>query len=285
MYYNLSLLFTYFLIYAMIGWTCEVVYCSLLKKKFVNRGFLNGPYCPIYGVGAVIIVIFLAPYINYPAGIFLVGIVTTSSLEYVTSWGMEKAFHAKWWDYSNDKFNINGRVCLKNSLLFGVMSLALMYLVHPFVQTLIQRLPDFWLEFIATFAFVLFIGDVVESTRETLVLNKKLGSVFEATTELKDALKEKGINTAHELTSKIMELKDGKLSTAKDSALNAVEYLTSRMKETKKFNSYAHRRILNAFPNMTHRKHPESLEVYKAFLIEDKTKKTSDEVPRITDEE
>ncbi|HEY5557096.1 putative ABC transporter permease [Acetobacterium sp.] len=273
MYYNFSLLFTYFLLYAIIGWTCEVAYCSIPEKKFVNRGFLNGPYCPIYGVGAIIIVIFLGPYVHNPVEVFLIGLITTSVLEYITSWGMEKTFHAKWWDYSKAKFNINGRVCLKNSILFGVMSLVLMYFLHPFLQGLIADISQFFLVILATIAAVLFTADVVESTRETLDFNKKLGTVYEATTELKNILKEKGINTAHDLKVKVKDLKsetlsgaNEKLSDAKDSAHNVLANLTSRILENKKFNRYTHRRILNAFPHMTHRKHPDSLEVYKVLL-------------------
>ena len=270
MYYNFSLLFTYFLLYAIIGWSCEVVYCSIPEKKFINRGFLNGPYCPIYGVGAMIIVFLLGPYIHNPVEVFLIGMITTSVLEYITSWGMEKTFHAKWWDYSTYKFNINGRICLKNSVLFGVMSLVLMYLLHPFLQGLIQNISQFLLGIIATAAAVLFTADVVESTRETLDFNKKLGTIYEATAELKNTLKEKGINTAHDLKIKVKDLKSETLSGAKDSAHTVVVNLTNRILENKKFNRYTHRRILNAFPHMTHRKHPDSLEVYKVVLEEDK---------------
>jgi len=268
MYYNISLLFTYFILYALIGWLCEVAYCSIPEKKFVNRGFLNGPYCPIYGVGALIIVFFLGPYIHNPVKVFLIGMVTTSILEYITSWGMEKTFHAKWWDYSSHKFNINGRVCLKNSILFGVMSLALMYVLHPFLQGLIESFSQFWLGVIATVSTVVFVSDVAESTRETLNFNKKLEAVYEATTELKNTLKEKGVNTAHELITKVKNLKNGKLADAKDSAHNVIANLTNRILENKRFNRYTHRRILNAFPHMAHRVHPDSLEVYKALMEE-----------------
>jgi len=203
--------------------------------------------------------------------------ITTSVLEYITSWGMEKTFHAKWWDYSTYKFNINGRICLKNSVLFGVMSLVLMYLLHPFLQGLIQNISQFLLGIIATAAAVLFTADVVESTRETLDFNKKLGTIYEATTEFKNVLKEKGINTAHDLKVKVKDLKietlsgaNEKLSDAKDSAYSVIANLTSRILVNKRFNRYTHRRILNAFPHMAHRKHPDSLEVYKVLLEEDK---------------
>ncbi len=274
MYYNLSLLFVYFFLYAIIGWMCEVVYCSIPEKKFINRGFLNGPYCPIYGVGALIIIMFLMPYVSDPILVFFIGIILTSTLEYVTSWGMEKLFHAKWWDYSDHKFNINGRVCLLNSFLFGLLCVILMYVVHPIVNDLVNSFSAFWIQVIATIAAVFFVSDLVESTRETVSFNKKLGSVYEATTELKDHLKEKGITTAHEVTAKVRDLKDGTLTEAKDSAHQLIVSLTNRISENKVINRYSHRRIMNAFPKMAHQHHQTSLEIYKAFMEKNKSKHT-----------
>ena len=274
MYYTLSLLFIYFFLYAIIGWMCEVVYCSIPEKKFINRGFLNGPYCPIYGVGALIIITFLMPYVSDPILVFFIGVILTSTLEYITSWGMEKLFHAKWWDYSDHKFNINGRVCLLNSLLFGLLCVVLMYVVHPFVNDIVDSFSAFWIQLIATIAAVFFLSDLVESTRETVSFNKKLGSVYEATTELKDNLKEKGINTAHEVTAKVRDLKDEKLADARDSAHHLIVSLTDRINETKKINRYSHRRIMNAFPKMSHQHHQSSLEIYKAYMEKNKSKKT-----------
>lgn len=273
MYYTLSLLFIYFFIYAIIGWVCEVIYCSIPEKKFINRGFLNGPYCPIYGVGALIIITFLMPYTSDPILVFFIGVILTSTLEYATSWGMEKLFHAKWWDYSEHKFNINGRICLLNSFLFGLMCLALMYVVHPVVDDFVKIFSYFWIQVIGTVAAVFFLSDVVESTRETVDFNKKLGSVYEATTELKDNLKEKGLTTAHEIATKVLDLKDGKFADAKDSAQNIIVSLTNRINETKKINRYSHRRIMNAFPKMAHQYHQSSLEIYKAYLEKNKAKK------------
>lgn len=266
MFYAISLLFIYFFLYAVIGWVCEVVYCSIPEKKFVNRGFLNGPYCPIYGVGALIIITFLMPYVSDPILVFFIGVILTSTLEYVTSWGMEKLFHAKWWDYSEHKFNINGRVCLLNSFLFGIMCLVLMYVVHPLVNDFVSRFNPFWLQVAAIAAGVVFISDVVESTRETVSFNKKLSHVFETTTELKDQLKEKGITTAHEVTAKVREMKEGTFADAKDSGRYLVDSLWSLINETKKINRYSHQRIMNAFPKMSHINHQNALEIYKVFL-------------------
>ncbi len=266
MYYYLSLLFVYFILYSIIGWMCEVVYCSIPEKKFINRGFLNGPYCPIYGVGALIIIMFLMPYVSDPILVFFIGIILTSTLEYITSWGMEKLFHAKWWDYSDHKFNINGRVCLLNSFLFGLLCVILMYAVHPIVNDLVGSFSSFWIQIIATVVAVFFVSDLVESTRETVSFNKKLSSVYEATTELKDHLKEKGITTAHEVTVKVRDLKEGTLTEAKDSAHHLIVSLTNRISETKLINRYSHRRIMRAFPKMAHAYYQNSLELYKALI-------------------
>ena len=113
----------YFAIYSILGWGCEVIYCSLPAKRFINRGFLNGPYCPVYGIGALIVLYLLEPYKTSPFLVFLLGIFLTSLLEYITSYILEKTFHAHWWDYSKRKYNIYGRVCLLNSTLFGILSL------------------------------------------------------------------------------------------------------------------------------------------------------------------
>ena len=111
--YNFSYYFLLFFIYSFIGYICEVIYCFILDKgKFQNRGFLYGPYCPIYGFGAIAIIVLLSKYEQYPIVLFVMGAIVASIIEYITSYLMEKIFNNKWWDYSNKKFNINGRICL-----------------------------------------------------------------------------------------------------------------------------------------------------------------------------
>ena len=124
--------FTYFilfLIYSFVGWAIEVVVTFNKDKRFVNRGFLLGPYCPIYGFSSIIMILYLSRYRSSFITVFLLAVVVCSIMEYLVSYIMEKLFKARWWDYSNRKFNINGRVCLENS--FG-----LVYLV-PFLYILL----------------------------------------------------------------------------------------------------------------------------------------------------
>ena len=110
---NVSVYFILFIIYAMIGWFIEIINGLIQTKKFVNRGFLIGPYCPIYGVGGILITLLLSKYYDDPIVLFFMGIAVCGILEYLTSYIMEKFFKARWWDYSKRKFNINGRICLE----------------------------------------------------------------------------------------------------------------------------------------------------------------------------
>ena len=138
---DLLYVFTYFVIYSVLGWCCEFVYNGILDKKLSNSGFMYGPYCPVYGVGAICVLYPLMPLKKYPILIFVVGVIITSAIEYFTSWIMEKLFHTRWWDYSHYKFNIHGRVCLLNSTLFGIMCLVAVYIVHPRVEAIVHSIP------------------------------------------------------------------------------------------------------------------------------------------------
>ncbi|HPL91825.1 MAG TPA: putative ABC transporter permease, partial [Treponemataceae bacterium] len=127
----LSQLFLFFMAYSVIGWITEVVYCSVQERRLVNRGFLHGPLCPVYGFGALLVVFLLEPFSGSVLVLFLVGMALTTALEYITAWLLETAFSTRWWDYSDLPFNFRGRVCLLNSVLFGLMSLIGVRVLHP----------------------------------------------------------------------------------------------------------------------------------------------------------
>lgn len=130
----------YFFLYSFVGWICEDIYCFIIDKQWVNRGFLFGPYCPIYGFGALIFIHLLEPLKKHIILLSVFGIVLCTLLEYITSWGLEQLFNRRWWDYSHYAYNYQGRICLLNSLLFGIMGLLLVYLIHPLCSQLIHRL-------------------------------------------------------------------------------------------------------------------------------------------------
>ena len=132
--------FVYFIIYSCMGWVYEIIYTLVRERRWENRGFLNGPICPIYGIGALTITglsDFLEARGMWPLGwqqIFLISFLGSIVLEYITSWGLEKLFHASWWDYSEAPLNIHGRVCLPASLGFGAAGVFVAYLLIPFVK-------------------------------------------------------------------------------------------------------------------------------------------------------
>ena len=137
---DIKIYFLLFIIYAIIGWCMEVI-CKLIQyKKFVDRGFLIGPYCPIYGVGALLITLFLNKYTQDPVVLFVMAVVVCGVLEYLTSYFMEKIYHARWWDYSSKKFNINGRICLSNLIAFGILG---MFLAVPVIAVLKIFVEDY----------------------------------------------------------------------------------------------------------------------------------------------
>lgn len=168
---RLSILFMLFLIYAVLGWLIEVCNCLIVQKKFVDRGFLIGPYCPIYGFGAIFITIFLERYVNDPAVLFLMAVFICSVLEYFTSLFMELIFKTRWWDYSNRKFNINGRICLETMIPFGLLGCLMMYVLNPFVLKILYLIPSNVLNIIAIILAVLFIIDNIVSFK--IIINLK----------------------------------------------------------------------------------------------------------------
>ena len=157
-----SAAFLIFIMFSVIGWVSEVIYVGLTSAhKFVNRGFLHGPLCPIYGVGGVVILMLPEQLYNTWIPLFLSSMILCTIVEYITSWLMEKLFHARWWDYSKHKFNIKGRVCLLNSLLFGIMGLGVIRFVYPHIIDLLNLIGPIWLEVDAFIIGIVLIVDVI----------------------------------------------------------------------------------------------------------------------------
>ncbi len=183
---NILYYFFLFFIYAVIGWIVEVIYVFIIDKKLVNRGFLIGPYIPIYGVCATIMTLYLTQYKDNPLTVFILAMFICSFIEYMTSYTMEKLFKARWWDYSNQKFNLNGRTCLLNTFLFGVLALVLIYIVNPPLLSLIDKINKNTLNIISVICLVIFLIDLVISTKVILNLKDKISQVkSDATIEIK----------------------------------------------------------------------------------------------------
>lgn len=160
---NFPTLFFTFIIYSFCGYLCEIICSSIKQKKLVNRGFLCGPYCPIYGVGALFILFLLDRFKSDPVLVYILGAILTTAIEYVTSFILEKIFHNKWWDYSDEKFNINGRVFLFNSLLFGFGSLVIIYTGNSLITSFINFFSYKALAIISYSLLFIFIVDCIYS--------------------------------------------------------------------------------------------------------------------------
>lgn len=144
-------------LYSVIGWIYESILCSSIEKRWVNRGFLNGPYCPVYGFGAALNILVVDGIENIFI-LFYLGAVTACILEYFTSWLMEKLFQARWWDYSGHRYNLNGRISLAGAVVFGIFSVLLVCVIHPEVVRFTGALPD--TAIIAVAFIILFIAAI-----------------------------------------------------------------------------------------------------------------------------
>lgn len=204
---------TYFLLfisYAFLGWCMEVGCKYVQFGKFINRGFLIGPYCPIYGWGAIAITILLKRYTYDPLVLFIMSTLVCSIIEYFTSYFMEKKYHARWWDYSSKKFNINGRICLETLIPFGILGLFIMYVTNPMLFKIYQSMSEIVVHIISITLFIIFIVDNIISSNIISSVN------VEGSKLVKD-------NT---------------------------EEITEKVKQILREKSWLHRRLINAYPNL-----------------------------------
>lgn len=169
--------FLYFIIYSFIGWLMEVVLKSKDEHKFVNRGFLIGPICPIYGFGVLLIILLVGNSKSDLLAVFLKSILVCSVLEYFTSYFMEKLFHARWWDYSKNKYNINGRICLETMLPFGILSTIVIYVVHPLVIKFVSLFSNTLLIILTILFGILFIVDNIVSFNVMFNIKKEFHKI------------------------------------------------------------------------------------------------------------
>lgn len=178
-----------FFIYSFAGWIIESTGDIIRKKKFVNRGFLIGPYCPIYGAGVLAITILLKKYCDDIPLTFILIILICGILEYITSYVMEKIFKARWWDYSNRKMNINGRICIENLVLFGIGGTLVIYIINPFLIKYINMIPEIIMHIITGILVIAFITDTIVSFKIIFNLKEMSKEFKDNTVEISDKVK------------------------------------------------------------------------------------------------
>lgn len=178
-----ALYFILFMIYSVIGWLIEIVVVGTKEKKFINRGFMIGPYLPIYGYSSIIMIFYLNHYKDNIVTVFLLAVIVCSIMEYLVSYFLEMIFNARWWDYSTRKFNINGRVCLTNAFAFGILGVLLVYIVNPFLEELLLKINSKLLIIIALWLLTIYIVDLILSFDVTFRLKNKITKLKKDNTE------------------------------------------------------------------------------------------------------
>lgn len=181
---------TYFIIYSFLGWVMESIVRTIAEKKLINTGFLKGPFCPIYGVGAIIMFLFLDQFENKPILLFFISIIILTLWEYLVGVLLEKMFHTKYWDYSEQKFNFQGRVCLTNSICWGILGVVFVKYMHPFIQNLIGMVDVKLLYYIVSIITVVLVIDLITSIIKVKNIKVTLEKVEELNKEIKEKLKE-----------------------------------------------------------------------------------------------
>lgn len=158
----------YFITYSFLGWLTETVYVSVTEHRIAARGFLYGPFCPVYGFGVLLILCFLQPLRRNKLIVFVTAVLFSSVLEYITGYMLETAFNSRWWDYSHDFLNLQGRICLKASLAWGLASFIVLHFIHPAVRKWVEGIPVKFRVYVAYFVLLYFVVDFSVSVR-TLV--------------------------------------------------------------------------------------------------------------------
>lgn len=254
--FSLYQLFIYFFLYSFLGWCSEVIFATLKTGKFVNRGFLNGPVCPIYGTGVVLLLLCLMPLKKYPWAVFFVSVIVCSALEFLTGFVLEKIFHKKWWDYSNRKFNIGGFICPEMSLLWGIAAIAVLYGIQPTFAALLGHIPLLAGYIILGICAAAFITDLVFTLLQISALGKHLKELQKINAALRigsDALGSALSHATAKSAEKIGEIRQSgseKLDNLKESGAQAIENLRYRnAKRTDAlFDKIEKSRLAKAFP-------------------------------------
>ena len=247
---------TYFPIYAFLGWCLEVIYASVNTGKFVNRGFLNGAVCPIYGFGAVLLIIFLTPLSNHLPLLFLASVTIASLLELVGGYMLEKLFHMRWWDYTEEPFNIGGFICLKFSLMWGLAGVFLMKLIQPMIAGILRHLPATPVLLIICIFYLILITDCLITIIAIAHLNRDLKQVHDLSRLIRA-----GSDTLAENLGTFAVDTSEKLDNRKD---ELVENLTKELEELLSHQTRIRARILKAFPNAKHDRDRRALDTLRA---------------------
>lgn len=275
----------WFFLYGCIGWCVEVVYAAVKEHKLVNRGFLCGPICPIYGFGMVGLV-YSVQLIPLPdsgsmsaVSIFFIGMVLTTAIELVGGWVLYKLYHIRWWDYSKMKYNLGGYICPQFSLLWGLGSVLMIKVVHPLLARGSNPMPFRVMLILDIVLLIIFVVDVIVSTAAAIGLNKYLSEIDELRARLRvtsdkltTVLGTGAMNADTVLDEQKLQLALAKLEGRENTAELRAE-ATARVAELREKlaavdrHPLSTRRLLRAFPDMKSLNYAETLAATRTAVI------------------
>lgn len=180
----------YFIIYSFLGWIMESTFRTIKENKIINTGFLKGTFCPIYGFGAIIMLLFLNQFENKPLLLFFISMIILTIWEYAVGVLLEKIFKTKYWDYSNHKFNFQGRICLINSTYWGVLGVVFVKYIHPFIQGIISKVNIQILYYTSSIILLVFLVDMIASIIKIKNISITLEKIEQLNREIKEKIKE-----------------------------------------------------------------------------------------------
>lgn len=241
---------TYFIIYSFLGWVLESIFRSFCEKKIINTGFLRGPICPIYGCGAIIMILFLKNFSNSKILLFIMSIIFLSLWEYIVGVILEKLFKTKYWDYSDHRFNYKGRICLTNSIAWGFLGVLFIDFIHPGIVNLLKNVDVLYLKIIVPILLILILTDSIISIVKTKNIKGTLEKVEKLNKQIKEKLAEiKNQNQEKNTTSENLQSLIEKINKRKNKELRKLYKRVYRLKrafpaiDTKEFRDILNRKI------------------------------------------
>lgn len=263
----------FFFVYGFLGWCLEVAFAAFKQRQFVNRGFLYGPICPIYGIGVMIVILFLDRFSDQWLILYVASIVLVTLLEWVTGFLLEKIFHARWWDYSNMPLNIGGYVCLLFSLLWGVACVLIVKVIHPIFFKFFGILPKGIGWVILVLLAVVFAADLYLTVAGILKMNRRLANMERIGEELHRISNELG-ESIYENVMEAIDRKeefDLKSKEASEEMQARIEELKQRYAKASMEMQRKNRRLLRAFPKLDPSQGKKAMEQLRR-RIEERTK-------------
>lgn len=243
---NINVLYIFginFVIYSVLGWCCEVAFAAIVEGRFVNRGFLFGPYCPIYGFGVGFVLLCLNPIKDNFVILFFCSVLLTTFLEFITGYILEKLLHQRWWDYSSERFNIKGYVCVKFSVIWGLACLIVVDIVHPVFEKLVSYIPMNVGIIILLICIVIYLTDFVT----TIIGINKMSKYMKLLADTAEHLNKVSVSVGENISDSTLTIKKN-ADNLKQELINKNEQIKRRHTEQKKYFSEKYAELVKSKP-------------------------------------